>query len=126
MMQKDVLIDVDDPTFSYDVDPITAHSRIAQFYQYRPPYLKEFFEIIADKLNISGTGTLLDLCCGRGELASRFAEFAEHVFAVDGSKEMLDKKIPRENVEYFQADVNNGSLGLPWKVDYIVIGTVIH
>lgn len=69
------IVDVDNPRFKSSIDPISSHSRIANFYKFRPPYIEEFFVDASRKLELSKNSVILDLCCGRGELASRFAAF---------------------------------------------------
>lgn len=123
---KKYKIDVDNDQYKSSLGSITSHSRIAEFYKYRPPYMESFFQIAANKLNLSNDSVLLDLLCGRGELASRFSNFSNEIFAVDGSHEMMNHKIEKDNVTYFQRDVNQQALGLPQSVDHVLIGSAIH
>lgn len=123
---KKFLVDVDNDQFVPEIDPISSHSRIAGFYKFRPPYIKDFFLAASKKLNLGENTTLLDICCGRGELASQFCDFSKEVYAVDGSEEMLKNKINRDNVRYFQCDINRDELAIPDKVDHVVIGSAIH
>ena len=85
-----------------------------------------FFIEAAGKLKLSGHSTVLDLCCGRGELASRFSDYCKEVIAVDGSPGMLSRKIVKDNVSYHLLDVNQGDPGAIGVVDHIVIGSAIH
>ena len=120
------IVDVDNPLFNPSIDAISSHSRIAHFYKYRPPYIDDFFVEATRKLNITKESTILDLCCGRGELASRFSAFSKEVLAVDGSPEMLDHKISKDNVKYYLLDLNKDDLCVINKVDHVVIGSAIH
>lgn len=105
---------------------IQAHSLIADLYKNRPPYVAGFFKRAVEKLGISTDSVLLDLCCGRGELASGFAPSCETIYAVDGSQQMLNHSIAMPNVKYLLHDVNNEDVVLPQNVDHIVIGSAVH
>lgn len=119
-------VDVDNPGFQAEADPILAHSNIAHVYHYRPPYEGEFFRRAATKMNIAQPDHLIDLCCGRGELAIGFSKYAEKITGVDGSKEMLKHATMHPRVHYELADVNMGQLGFREPADHIVIGSAIH
>jgi len=126
MQKPPLIIDIDNPEFPSAINPIESHSKIANFYKYRPPYTVDFFSQLSAKLR-SGTDTnFLDLCCGRGELASGISSYANKIYAVDGSKEMLSNSIPKNNVTYSLADVNNDELIFTEQVDHFLIGSAIH
>lgn len=62
----------------------------AKFYsRYRLPYPQTFFEDMAKKFCLDGTGRLLDLGCGTGQIAIPFAPFFREVVAIDPEPEML-------------------------------------
>lgn len=105
---------------------IEAHSQIADFYKWRPPYAPNFFSTAAQKLGLTTDSCLLDLCCGRGELASGFSRLCGGVYAVDGSQRMLDNSIAMPGITYLLHDVNNEDFSLPKPADHIVIGSAIH
>ena len=105
---------------------ISAHDQLAAFYQYRPPYFPEFFEKLKSEINLRPDAAVLDLCCGRGEVAEKISGYVRKVCAVDGSSEMLARAILRDNIEYQQANVNLGSLPLAERFEYITIGTAVH
>ncbi|ROZ79411.1 class I SAM-dependent methyltransferase [Ramlibacter sp. WS9] len=105
---------------------IEAHSQIADFYKWRPAYAPSFFATAAQKLGLTADSCLLDLCCGRGELASGFSRFCGGVYAVDGSQRMLDNSIAMPGITYLLHDVNNEDISLAKPVDHIVIGSAIH
>ena len=105
---------------------IYAHSNIAKYYKYRPPYLNEFFTHLALKLTIQQDDSILDLCCGRGELATGVSKFAKKIDAVDGSPEMLAHSFKDEKIHYHLCNVNLGSLPFEDKFNHILIGTAIH
>lgn len=105
---------------------IYAHSSIAKYYKYRPPYLNEFFTHLASKLTIQQDDSVLDLCCGRGELANGVSKFAKNIYAVDGSPEMLAHSFKDEKIHYHLSNVNLGFLPFEDKFNHILIGTAIH
>lgn len=77
-----------DPQLSFRTD---LYQGTAPYYdRFRRPYPKPLLEDLARRLPVSGTGRLLDLACGTGQialpLASRFAE----VWAVDQEPESVD------------------------------------
>jgi SAM-dependent methyltransferase len=111
---------------TYRINSIDAHSRIADFYKNRPPYLLNFIQEACKRLDISSSSVLLDLCCGRGELASQFSQFVKNIYAVDGSEKMLKNRIKSDSVIYMQHDVNQAKLVLPSVVDNVLIGSAIH
>ena len=56
----------------------------APFYdRYRRPYPKELLADLRRRLPISGSGRLLDLACGTGQIAFPLAEYFAEVWAVD-------------------------------------------
>lgn len=105
---------------------IHAHNVLSNLYKFRPPYLKDFFNELSIKLKLSERDTVLDLCCGRGELADGVHDSVKHVFAIDGSDGMLLNAIQNSNVTFYNANVNSGILPIKEKVNNILIGTAIH
>lgn len=101
---------------------------VADHYRFRPPYLPEFFKQLAQELDLKRTDVPLDLLCGRGEIASRLLEHCENIVATDGSREMLNRAIQSDRIEYIQGDVNDpGFTGLfdNRKFEYCFIGRAI-
>lgn len=105
---------------------IYAHSILAKFYKFRPPYLDVFFNELSLKLGIKSEERILDLCCGKGELAKGFSKLAGEIYAVDGSPEMLSDSFKDEKIIYHLCNVNSGTLPFDEKFNYILIGTAIH
>lgn len=126
MNQKIIIVDMDNPEFRPTLDPVSSHSRIADFYKYRPPYLKDFFCEASAKLDLTKNDNMLDLCCGRGELSSGFSQYVNSIKAVDGSSEMLRNAIDLKNVNYHLADVNADEMPFIEDIDQVVIGSAIH
>ena len=119
-------IDVDNPLYHPEIDPIDSHSRIAKVYKFRPPYMDKFFKEASRRLSLSHDDTLLDLCCGRGELSAGFADYAHRIQAIDGSREMLKNATQKSNITYVEADLNNEIFHLAESANHIVIGSAIH
>lgn len=61
---------------------------VAAAYTYRVPYPDEVFSTLAGLLD-TGSDAMLDVGCGRGELARPMLAFAGRVDAVDASAEMI-------------------------------------
>ena len=57
--------------------------------QYRPGYPKPFFDSIVAQFRLDGTGRLLDLGCGTGQLTLPLAEHVAEAVGMDPEPEML-------------------------------------
>jgi ubiquinone/menaquinone biosynthesis C-methylase UbiE len=57
--------------------------------RYRSGYPAELLARVADRAGLDGTGRLLDLGCGTGNVAIPLAAYVEEVVAVDVEPEML-------------------------------------
>ncbi len=57
--------------------------------RYRPGYPDKFFKHVIKKFQLDGTGRLLDLGCGTGQLAITLAPYFEKVVAIDPDHAML-------------------------------------
>jgi SAM-dependent methyltransferase len=69
---------------------VSLFAGTAEFYaRYRPGYPPELIERLAAAAGLDGTGRLLDLGTGTGQLAVPLARFVEEVVAVDPEREML-------------------------------------
>lgn len=61
-----------------------------QYYErYRPGYPKAFFDFVRKRFQLDGTGQLLDLGCGTGQVLFPFARDFEEVVGLDPEPEML-------------------------------------
>ena len=105
---------------------IKIHSDQADYYRYRTPYIAGLFEAVCKELGITKTSTLMDLGCGRGEVASYLSNYAKKVYAIDGSKEMIDLSIKKEGIEYQVVDLNAENPVIKNKVDHLFFGRSIH
>ena len=84
----------------------------ARYYsQYRPLYPASLIRYLIGKFSLDGTGHMLDLGCGTGQLAFRFSDWFEGIVGVDTEPEMiqeairLSREIRVENMEFL-----NGAL----------------
>src|SRR3954468_470260 len=57
--------------------------------RYRPGYPAELLARVAERAGLDGSGRLLDLGCGTGNVAIPLAAYVEEVVAVDVEPEML-------------------------------------
>jgi ubiquinone/menaquinone biosynthesis C-methylase UbiE len=59
--------------------------------RYRPPYPADVFQLLANKFQLDGSGKLLDLGCGPGDLAIPLSSYFEKVVALDTDADMLSE-----------------------------------
>jgi SAM-dependent methyltransferase len=107
-------------------DAIARHSAQAGFYRYRVPYHPGLFAELAKRLKLGPASTVLDVCCGSGEVASGLVNHAGRIFAIDGSAEMLSFAPPHRQIVYARCDVNADAFRAPEPVDHFVIGRAVH
>lgn len=70
-------------------DPDLFKGAAAFYERYRAPYAEEAFAFAAERLGLDGTSRLIDLGCGPGTLARRFAPRVAEVIAMDPDPDML-------------------------------------
>ncbi len=82
---------------------------IANSYGGRTPYLPKFFGVLARELNFGPQTHVLDIACGRGELAVGISPYVGRVFAIDESRAMIEevKSQPTKNIEYLNARIED-------------------
>jgi SAM-dependent methyltransferase len=61
----------------------------AEFYRYREPYPRAFFDAVTERLALSRQTSLLDVACGPGNLVIGFGPYVGELTAVDLEPEML-------------------------------------
>jgi len=57
--------------------------------RYRPPYPDDFFKHVAERFGLDGSGRLLDVGCGTGQIAVPFAPYFAEVVGLDPDRAML-------------------------------------
>lgn len=67
-----------------------AFRSTAEWYaKFRPAYPPALFDLLRERFSLDGSGRLLDLGCGTGQLANPLAPFFDEVVAMDPEREML-------------------------------------
>lgn len=107
-------------------ESIRIHSEQSGYYAYRTPYIPPLFETVCRELHISKNSVLMDMACGRGEVASLLSPHAGVIHGVDGSTEMIALATRLENIKYQVADLNAISPQVDEKVDHFFFGRSIH
>lgn len=69
--------------------PDRFRSAAAHYLQGRPPYAEALFTTVAQLCRLDGSGALLDLGCGPGQLARTFRPFVATALGIDPEPEML-------------------------------------
>jgi SAM-dependent methyltransferase len=73
------------------MSPPDLYLGAADYYaRYRPPYPEELLETLRDEAGVDGSGRLLDLGCGTGEIAVPMSPHFDEVWAVDQQPEMIE------------------------------------
>ncbi len=101
-----------------------------EFYRYREPYPREFFESVAARLALTHATRLLDVACGPGNLAIGFAPFVGSCTALDREPEMLraarlaaaDAKVDISFIQTRFEDLDCGDCSF----DFVTIGRAQH
>ena len=75
-----------DPRFRADLYRGTARWYDA----YRPPYPQDLIDDLADRSGADGTGRLLDLACGTGQVAFALRDRFAEIWAVDQEPDMIE------------------------------------
>ncbi len=100
----------------------------AQFYaRFRPGYPAGLLALLAERAGLDGTGRLLDLGCGTGNVAIPLAAYVEEVVAVDVEPEMLAqaRKAAPANVRMVEARAED--VDETWGAFRLVtIGAALH
>jgi ubiquinone/menaquinone biosynthesis C-methylase UbiE len=101
---------------------------IVEAYQYRPPYPAETFEILASLIT-GEPRTVLDVGCGRGDIARELVKFVERIDAVDFSNNMIEtgKKLPggdNPRINWIDGRVEEVPLSPPYAL--VTAGASLH
>ncbi len=70
-------------------EPARFRSAAAHYLQGRPDYAPALIQAVATLCGLDGTGELLDLGCGPGQLATAFRPFVARALGMDPEPEML-------------------------------------
>jgi SAM-dependent methyltransferase len=112
-----------------DYDAIASHDRVAKAYHFRLPYGASFFEKIAQGIGLGPESLVLDLCCGRGTVATGLAAHCKAADAVDGAPDMIARAQQAPNVAYHLFNVGSPEYR-DWargkRYDLISIGMGVH
>jgi ubiquinone/menaquinone biosynthesis C-methylase UbiE len=86
----------------------------AEYYsRYRPDYPEELIRELAKKFSGDGSGRLLDLGCGTGQLAIPLAPYFKDVVGVDPEKDMIEeaektaKRAGMKNIKFIHEKAEN-------------------
>lgn len=103
----------------------------APFYdRYRPPYPEPLFHDLLERAAVSGTGRLLDLACGTGQIAFPLAQHFAEVVAVDQEDEFVafgrDKAVSHGvgNIRWVVGSAEQAAIDGPFEL--IGIGNAFH
>ncbi len=105
---------------------IEIHNEQADHYSYRTPYISKVFEAVCKELGVTRNSLLMDVGCGRGEVAEVLSAYSRKVYAIDGSRSMVDLAVKRERIEYQVADLNFENPVIDEKVHHMFFGRSIH
>lgn len=100
-------------------------------YNYRVPYHAGMFDALSKELAAGRrTGTILDVCCGQGQLSLGMAERGWRAIGIDFSEQMIARAARHDRIDYLLHDIN-ASDRLPASIagdafDHFVIGRAIH
>jgi SAM-dependent methyltransferase len=100
-------------------------SRTARTYSGRIPYFQEFFDKVAVATGLDRESFVLDLACGRGEIATGLARHCGEVLGIDKSAEMLTSGRVPANVRLLRADLNSDAIDIPRPASLVTIGRAV-
>jgi ubiquinone/menaquinone biosynthesis C-methylase UbiE len=99
---------------------------------YRPLYPASLIRYLIDKFSLDGKGQMLDLGCGTGQLAFRFADWFEGIVGIDTELEMiqeairLSKEIRVENLKWFNGNLDTYKGKFDNKFRFVTIAKAFH
>lgn len=101
-----------------------------EFYRFREPYPRAFFEQVAEQLALTRDARMLDVGCGPGNLAIGFAPFVGTCTAIDQEPEMLHaaRQAAEQagvNVEFRQVAIQ-GFDAPQSAYDFVTVGRALH
>ncbi len=102
----------------------------ADFYHYREPYPREFFETVAATLGLARQTRMLDVGCGPGNLAIGFEPYVGSITAIDVEPEML--RVAAQAAQKAQAHIAfketkvEDLVAADGAFDFVTIGRALH
>ncbi|MFD3266678.1 class I SAM-dependent methyltransferase [Phenylobacterium ferrooxidans] len=106
-----------------------AFDATSKFYDRRLPYDTRLFQQLAIELALGPEVSLLDICCGNGQLSVGFADRVKEVVGIDFSEGMLKRAPQRPNIRYLRHDLNAPALPgavADHRFHHFVVGRAIH
>jgi SAM-dependent methyltransferase len=105
-----------------------ASRRVAENYQFRPPYSSEVYSVL-ESLIAPQCRTVLDAGCGSGKITLGLVDHVDRIDAVDPSEEMLrvaraGPKADSPKIRWIRATMEEAPLEPPYGL--IVAGLSIH
>ncbi|MGE7673234.1 class I SAM-dependent methyltransferase [Lysinibacillus sp. NPDC094403] len=100
--------------------------------RYRPLYPASLIRYLIDKFSLNGTGQMLDLGCGTGQLAFRFADWFEGIVGIDTEPEMiqeairLGKEFRVDNLEWFNGELDTYKIKFEGNFRFVTIAKAFH
>lgn len=105
----------------------------AEYYtQYRPVYPAELIRFLVNRLSLDGTGKMLDIGCGTGQLTLRFTDWFEEIFGIDPEPEMIMEAIRFsetmrvENVEWVNGNFDMYKAQTAQSFELVTIAKAFH
>lgn len=105
----------------------------ARYYsRYRPLYPASLIRFLIDKFSLDGSGQMLDLGCGTGQLAFRFSDWFEKIVGIDTEPEMikeailLSKEVRAENMTWFNGDLHTYKEKSDTTFKFVTIAKAFH
>lgn len=100
--------------------------------RYRPLYPASLIRYLIHKFSLDGSGQMLDLGCGTGQLACRFSDWFEKIVGVDTEPEMikeatsLSKDVRAENMTWFHGDIDTYKEKFDAIFKFVIIAKAFH
>ncbi|WP_053368007.1 class I SAM-dependent methyltransferase [Bacillus sp. FJAT-27245] len=100
--------------------------------RYRPLYPASLIRYLIEKFSLDGKGKMLDLGCGTGQLAIRFADWFEDIVGIDTEPEMILEAIRMEkecrvnNLEWFNGELDTYRKKYDGNFRFVTIAKAFH
>ena len=100
--------------------------------RYRPLYPGTLIRFLRDRFSLDGKGHMLDLGCGTGQLAFRFADWFEGIVGIDTEPEMIQeairlaKELRVDNLEWINGDLDTYKKEFDGEFRFVTIAKAFH